>query len=157
MVAMQKMVRIHGENIGRSLRHKYAEASKPSWDETGQMFHLRHRPDRFTEDHAKEAGYLRRKAKYTKQKFQKFGHRNPLEWSGELKRQTQTAGIKVRQGTGTIGQQGGVEVVYKARAFNLRNKNTQINMRDEFQRLTDREAQLIGMYFTVRFESRFYK
>lgn len=156
MVTMQKVVRIHGENIGRSLRNRYVKASQPAWDETGQMFHLRYRPNRFTEAHAKEADYLKRKAKYTKQKYRKFGHTNPLEWSGELKRQTQTANIKVRKGVGTIGEQGGAEVAYRARIFNVRNKNTEINMRDEFRRLTDREAQLLGMYFTVRFESRFY-
>lgn len=156
MVTRQKSVRIHGENIGRSLRKRYVEASEPSWDETGQHFHLQMRPKRFTPKHAKDAGYIKRKANYTKRKFKKFGHRNPLQWSGELKRQVQTANIKARSGTGRLGGQGGVSLTYRARVFNVRNPNTKINMADEFRRITDRESSLLGLYFQTRFESRFY-
>ena len=164
MPTLQKMVRIHGENIGRSLRKKYAAASLPSWDETGEMFHRRMRPNRFTDVHAKEAKYLKRKERYTKQKFNKFGHRRPLEWSGGLKAETSSAQIKPRGGTGQIANQitgsannqGGVQVIYRARVFNLRNKNTKINMPDEFRRITKREATTLGAFFQVRFENRFY-
>ena len=149
-------VKIHGENVGRSLRKKYAAASQPSWAETGQTFHIRYRPKRFTHKHASEAGYGRRKAGYNRRKLRKFGHTYPLVWSGEVKRLTQTARIAARKGTGRVGNQGGVKMTYRgARKLNLKHPKSDINTREEFTRVTDREAKTLGQYWQARFSPRF--
>jgi hypothetical protein len=148
--------RVRGMNIGRSLRKAYTEASEPSWEETGRTFHHQMRPARFTHKHAREAGYMKRKPGYEKRKFRRFGHTYPLVWSGEVKRLVATARIKARKGTGQAGNQGGVQVIYPgARKLNLRSKHTNIRMNEEFTRVTDREAGLLGLYFETRFSMRF--
>lgn len=158
MVSLQRAVQVTGPNIGRSLRKRYTEASEPSWQEVGQTFHTKFRPNRFTEAHAIEAGYKARKLRYLKQKFRKFGHRNPLEYSGETKALVRTAHIKARKGTGAEGNRGGVKITYRgARKLNLRSKHSDINMADEFRRVTLRESMLLGIDYQTRFEARFYK
>ena len=148
--------RVRGHNIGRSLRNDYVAASEPSWEETGRTFHHQYRPKRFTHKHAKEAGYMKRKPGYEKKKFRRFGHTYPLVWSGETKRLVATAHIKTRRGTGKFGNQGGVRVSYPGgRKLNLRHKNSKIRMNEEFTRIPDAEATLLGLYFETRFSMRF--
>ena len=155
-VTMQKTIKITGDPVGRSLRKRYREASHPAWEETGQQFHLQMRPKRFTETHAKEAKYKRRAAKYTNRKQRKFGHRNPLEYTGTTKALVRTARIKARGGTGQHGSRGGVQVIYRGgRQFNRKNPHSDIDMVDEFTRLTEREALLLGIAWETRFQARF--
>lgn len=160
MVTQQKAVRIHGEPIGRSLRKRYAEASLASWEDTGRVFHGQYRKKRFTKEHAREADYEKRKAKYVREKFRRFGHRDPLVKTGEAKRLSATARVKPRAGTGgkSKGQlnQGGVTITYRAlRKLNFRNPHSSIDMADEFRRLTNREVMLLGLVFSTRFTPRF--
>lgn len=153
MIATAK---VRGQNVGRSLRKAYGEASEPSWEETGRKFHHQYRPKRFTHKHAREAGYMKRKPGYEKVKFRRFGHTYPLVFSGEVKRLVATARIKSRKGTGQAGNQGGVQVLYPgARKLNLRHKDSEIRMNQEFTRVTDHEATLLGLYFETRFSMRF--
>ena len=153
---MISAVKVRGDNIGRSLREKYTLASEPSWEETGRTFHHQYRKKRFTHRHAKEAGYMKRKPGYEKIKFRRFGHTYPLVFSGEVQRLVATAHIKARKGTGQIGNQGGVRIAYPgARKLNLRSKHTKIRMNEEFTRIPDAEATLLGLYFETRFSMRF--
>lgn len=153
---MIALVRVTGENIGRSLRKAYTEASQPSWEETGRTFHSRMRPKRFTHAHAKAAGYMARKPGYEKRKFRKFGHTDPLVWSGEVKRLVASARVTARKGTGQVGNQGGVRVAYPgARKLNRRHADSKIEMQKEFTRVTDDEATELGRYFETRFSMRF--
>ncbi len=157
-MAAVNAVKIHGENVGRSLRKKYGEASEPSWEETGRHYHIVYRPKRFTHAHARAAGYTPRKAAYNRRKLRKFGHTYPLVWAGEVKRLVASANITVRKGTGRLGSQGGVKVSYRgARKLNLRSRHTDINMADEFTRVTDQEATTLGQYWQARFQPRFVK
>ncbi|MEM6980602.1 MAG: hypothetical protein AAF539_13145 [Planctomycetota bacterium] len=151
-------VKIHGENIGRSLRKRYADASGVSWEETGQTFHLQYRPKRFTHKHARQAGYGKRKPRYNRVKLRRFGHTYPLVFSGEVRRLTQSARIIARKGTGRIGNQGGVRVTYRgARKLNFRHPDSNINMVREFTTVTDQEAITLGQYWQARFQPRFSK
>lgn len=156
MAELTNAIKVHGENVGRSLRRQFVEASRPSWDEVGLQFHLEMRPKRFTHAHATEAGYTPRTAKYTRQKFKKFGHTYPLVWSGEVRRLTATARITVRTGDGQLGNQGGAKVAYSgARKLNRYNPKSNVRMADEFKRVTDREADTLGKSWQSRFSSRF--
>ena len=149
-------IKFRGENVGRSLRKAYTEASEPSWEETGRTFHHQYRPKRFTHAHATAAGYGKRKPGYQKRKFRRFGHTYPLVFTGEVRRLVATAHIRARKGTGEVGNQGGVRVSYPgARKLNLRSKHTNIRMNEEFTRVTDQEATLLGLYFETRFSMRF--
>ncbi|MEO1528071.1 MAG: hypothetical protein AAFX06_21785 [Planctomycetota bacterium] len=153
MATQQKAVRVHGEPIGRSLRKRYTNASKPSWEETGRHFHHQHRKRRFTHRHATEAGFQKRSPLYLRMKFRKYGHTYPLKKTGEAEAQSRTARVTARGGTGQLKAQGGVKVLYKIRKFNFRPSG--INLRDEFTRVTDREARQLGNYWGARFGPRF--
>ena len=158
MAQLQNAVKISGLNVGRSLRDAYVAASVPTWEDAGRQFHLKLRDHRFSHRHATEAGYTPRQAKYTKQKFRKFGHTYPLQWSGETRRLVATARITARAGTGQINNQGGVKIAYPgARKLNFRNPHTDINMADEFRRVTDRETTTLGQTWQTRFSIRFNK
>ena len=144
------------EPVKRALWKQYNEASTEAWQETGKMFHVDMRPRRFTESHGREAGYKKRKAKYTKRKFCEFGHKNPLERTGEVKRLVKSAKIVARGGTGQRGNQGGARVIYRgARKLNYINPHSDINMRAEFTRITEREAMTLGIAHGVRLKEKF--
>lgn len=156
MAEMQNSVKIHGPGVGRSMRKAYMEAAVPAWMDTGQNFHLRHRPLRFTHRHATEAGYAKRTPKYLREKFRKYGHTYPLVKTGEARRLAATARITARAGTGQVENRGGSKVAYPSlRKLNFRSPSSDINMAEEFRRVTDREAVLLGHYFIARFTPRF--
>ena len=151
-------VKIYGENVGRSMRKQYVEASGPAWEEVGHDFHLRYRPKRFTRSHARAAGYEKRNRKYNDFKWRRFKHSNPLEKTGEVKRLVKTARVEARLGTGQEKNRGGVKVTYRgARKLNFKTRFTKINMVAEFTHVTERETQELGMNFQTRFEPRFNK
>lgn len=172
MITKQKAIQIHGEPVGRSLRKAYTAASKPSWEDTGREFHKNYRLDRFTHRHATEANYGERKKKYTMQKLRKYGHTRPLEKSGEAKKLSASARIVARGGSGAskevivsvghlthvtnVEDRGGVRVVYASlRKLNFRHPMSDINMADEFRRITDRESLSLGNFFASKFKPRF--
>ncbi|QDV40892.1 hypothetical protein Enr13x_07280 [Stieleria neptunia] len=156
MVSPPNAVKIHGQGVGRSLRQAYVAASVPAWQDTGRHFHLQHRPKRFTHKHATEADYGKRKPKYLREKFRRFGHTYPLVKTGEARRLAATARITARAGTGQVQNRGGVKVAYpQLRKLNFRHPNSDIDMADEFRRVPDRESVLLGHYFIARFSPRF--
>lgn len=156
MASSPVAVKVHGPGVGRSFREAYTEASEPAWMDTGQHFHLKHRPKRFTHQHATLAEYKKRKAKYLREKFRKYGHTYPLVKSGEARRLAATARITVRKGTGQEGNRGAVNIAYPSlRKLNFRHPNSDIDMADEFRRVADYEAAPLGNYFIARFLPRF--
>lgn len=156
MAQLQNAIKILGATVGRSLRKRFAEASLPSWEETGRQFHLEMRPARFTHKHATEAGYTPRTKKYTLHKLRKFGHTYPLVFSGEVRRLVATAHITARRGIGSANNRGGVQIAYPgARKLNRYNPLSQVRMAEEFRRVTDREATTLGRAWETRFSRRF--
>ncbi|QEF98151.1 hypothetical protein Mal15_21990 [Stieleria maiorica] len=156
MATLQNHIKIHGPGVGRSLRQAYVAASEPAWKDTGQDFHVRYRPKRFTHAHATEAGYAKRKTKYVREKFRRYGHTYPLVKTGEARRLAATARITTRSGTGQVDNRGGVKISYPSlRKLNFRHPDSDINMADEFRRIPDRESVLLGHYFIARFVPRF--
>lgn len=78
-------------------------AVKAAMEETGQFWWQQILPVHFTTEGEKRYGYQARTKAYTLRKTRKFGHRNPLVWSGALKRD-------VTQRARVVGSSKGVKV-----------------------------------------------
>lgn len=150
--------------IARGLRRAFNTASKLAWEHTGQYFHDNLRDNRFTREHAEEAGYYKRKGQaqapgsksfkrsYHGRKFyspNRGGGRNqanPLEDSGETR-------SLVRTNYRIDATRNKVEIKYPgARKLNLRNPRSRIRMNEEFKRLTDREVQLLAKIYDAELD-----
>lgn len=142
------------EPVARKMLKQYRASSTEAWHKTGRdNFHKSHMPRRFTPEHAKEAGYKPRQGErmtrqnklyprsYTGRKERKFGHRNPLEYSGESKRNAKASVV-------VVSDSKGVRVKYPGlRKLNLRHRNSEINMAQEFRMITRRENRELGQAY----------
>lgn len=127
-------------------------SKKEAWYQNALYFHQHMRDDRFTEAHAKEAGYAARKgeqmaqgtkafrASYTGRKLKRFGHTRPLEYSGESRRNVRMASISSTSKGGKASYRG-------AAKFNFRHPKSKIRMNEEFTRLTQTEAEILGYVY----------
>jgi hypothetical protein len=125
----------------RKLKAATTQATRVSWEETGLHFHSEMSDARFSHKHASLAGFAKRTKKYESTKLKKFGHTNPLEFSGETRRRVRTANITATS--------KGVSVRYSVGKLNFRNPKARvpINMADEFRRVTQPEATtLVGVF-----------
>lgn len=162
MIINQK-IRVVGirerQPLAKGLRRAFNNVSREAWRHTGKYFHENLRDKRFTPEHAREAGYFRRKgegqaigSKVFKRSYQgkKFyspnrgggrNQANPLEDSGETRE-------LVRSAYSIHAVIGRVEVRYPgARKLNYRNPKSRIRMNEEFKRLTDDElVELARVY-----------
>lgn len=124
----------------RNLRKAFNAASKQAWYETGVEFHQKFRDERFTQRHATLAGYTQRKRSYTMRKFKKYGHTRPLEFSGTTRRLVRSATISSTSKGNSVRYPG-------ARVFNFKHPKSDVNMVQEFTKVTQQEAdQLAGFY-----------
>ena len=141
MIPVKFEIRERG-SVPRRLRKVTTAATKESWQETGLFFHTDMSDNRFTHRHATLAGYQPRSKKYERTKRLKYGHTNPMEFSGRTRRMIRTANI--------TSTSKGVSVRYGgANTLNFRNPKGKppINMADEFRRITQPEAtQLAGVF-----------
>lgn len=158
----------------RGLKAAHKKASKEAWMAAGTMWHLTYRDNRFTPSHAKKAGYAKRKGEemgttgkafwqsYTGRKLKKFGHRNPLQWSGDTRKRVRSATITA---TGTTYNDptsfssvdavgGGCRVAYPgANVLNWKGKS-KINMADEFRKIIPEEAEAIARTYDRIYDSK---
>lgn len=125
---------------------------KQGWADATRYFHDHLRDLRFSEMHAREAGYAPRKGQqagvgtkaffrsYTGRKWKKFGHTNPLEFSGATRRAV--AGYVSISST----SKGGRAAYPGARVFNFRNpfSNPAMNLNLEFRRITYKETLILA-------------
>jgi hypothetical protein len=58
-----------------------------AWNDVGEFWHEHILPKHFTTRGAAEYGYQPRSKRWMIRKAKKYGHQNPLVWTGELKRQ----------------------------------------------------------------------
>jgi hypothetical protein len=114
---------------------------KVAWDEAGLLFHVEMRDKRFSKAHARAAGYAPRKHSYTMRKLKlKPPHTNPLQWSGQTRKDVREASIAP-----TSNQ---VKVRYRgARALNFRNPKSQVRAAVEFTTITQAEANTLAAEF----------
>jgi hypothetical protein len=118
---------------------------KPSWQKTGVHWSQHFWEKHFTEAGAAEYAYLPRagqllprgskryRESYTGRKERQMGHTRPLEWSGDLKRESRRQMIQATS--------KGVTVRMRARKANWRNPKSRINMAEELGTLSIREQR----------------
>jgi hypothetical protein len=144
--------------VPRKMLTVHNKASKASWAETGVRFHSDFRELRFRADHARRAGYLRRKGEgmafgskawkrsYMGQKYRRFQHQRPLEFSGTTRR-------AIASMPTITSTSAGVRVRYAgARAFNFKHPKSQINMAAEFRRILPEEAKSLARTYENRLQ-----
>lgn len=135
------------------MRRDFNRASKAAWRDTAEYFHTHLRDKRFTEEHAREAGYTRRKGElqprgsksfrrsYTGQKLARKGHTRPLEFSGETRRALSSPPNY------SSTSKGGRAAYSGAAKFNFRHPKSQIRMGEEFRRITEAESVDLARVF----------
>lgn len=136
-------------------------ALKAGWARAGRYFHDNLRDVRFTEEHARKAGYAPRSGSqfaigskefwrsYLGRKLKKFGHMRPLEFSG----QTRAA---VRSYANISSTSKGGRVAYPgARAFNYRNPFSvpTMNLNLEFRGILQEETEPLADQVDREFET----
>ena len=139
-------------NTPRGMKKAFNAASKAAWYMVALLFHKDYRPRRFTNEHAREAGYAARKGElltrgtkafarsYTGRKLRMKGHTRPLEFSGKTKEKVKAASISSTFKGGKAAYRG-------ASKFNFRHSKSKIRMSEEFSRITSREAKELGEYY----------
>lgn len=144
--------------VPRGMKRAYGRVSKAAWFETGVRFHGEHRDDRFTKEHGRKAGYKKRKGEdagltgkafwqsYTGRKLRFKKHTRPLEWSGDTRRAVRSANI--------TSTSKGAKVAYSgARKLNFRNPRSDINMSEEFRRLTPEEMVSLAKFYDDKLDA----
>ncbi|MCA9270967.1 MAG: hypothetical protein KDA41_20945 [Planctomycetales bacterium] len=130
----------------------------------GNYFHRNLVDKRFTEPHAQEAGYTKRKGEsiprgdkrfrrsYTGRKLRKYGHTRPLEFSGETRQRIRAYANITATST---SRHTTVKVAYPgARRFNLRHPKSRINMALEFRRIVPSEFTPLARVYDADLEQR---
>jgi len=124
-------------------------AQKEAWYHTGVQFVAEHADRRFTHAHASAAGYKKRTEAYTRRKLNLFGHTYPLEYSGQTRLRVRTANL-------TSTANGNRIRFPQARRLNIRNTRAKdpIDMKAEFTRVPQREADELAAYFDGQLDSQ---
>jgi hypothetical protein len=136
----------------RGMRRAYGHASKAAWLATAAHFHAHYRQRRFTQAHARAAGYGHRKGEllargtkafrnsYTGRKLRLFGHTDPLRFSGVTYEKMRVANISSTRNMGKVAYRG-------ASKFNFQHPRSRIRMSEEFKRILPYEADELGEYY----------
>lgn len=145
--------------ITAGLRRQFNAASKAAWQDTAEHFEDQMLAARFTPEHAREAGYSRRKGEtlpvgskgfrrsyygrkyYAADRGGGANRADPLVDTGESKR-------SILGGGRIETTKNGVTISYAAaRGFNRRHEKSRIKMNEEFRTITRREVnQLASRY-----------
>jgi len=123
------------------------------WRMAGERWHQTMRPQHFTRAGARKYGYLPRagergnerrnfRSSYTGRKLRRFGHTNPLVYTGLSMALTRPRDVRATA--------KGVRVVMNSPGFNRRNPRSRINMREELTRVTEEEANLLARLMEER-------
>ncbi|QDT07995.1 hypothetical protein K227x_64250 [Rubripirellula lacrimiformis] len=140
----------------RGMRRIWGNASKEAYAAAAQFFddHLRDR--RFTEAHARAAGYKKRKGEnqtgrarrrsYTGRKEREFKHNRPLEFTGKTRKALESGGR-------ISSTKNRARVRYpQARKFSYRHPKSQIRMQEEFRTLLPEEEVQLGQVYDRRLD-----
>lgn len=100
-------------------------------------WHTNFRPKHFTEGGAREYNYAPRSRKYKARKRKKYGHSNPLQFTGESKRLSESYTL--------FKSRNGARVRMPVRTFNRRPAKFTGNMGREFTATSDREIKIYGI------------
>lgn len=136
----------------RGMLKAFNAASRAAWFLTALLFHSVYRDRRFSEEHARQAGYGRRKGEllargsaafrrsYTGRKERMFGHTRPLEFSGETRAKMRTASISSTRSMGKAAYPG-------ASKFSFKHPKSKLRLHEEYRRILPQEADELGQYY----------
>ena len=119
-------------------------AMKTAFDQTGHWFLKNKIPIRFTQRGFYLLQYSKRSPKYERSKITKFGHRDPLVYTG-ITRDNTLSGSRVKA-TGQ-GNDARARIILNARGLNRRPKNSKINKADEVRRVAPAEGREAAAQF----------
>lgn len=148
-------------NTPRGMKRAFNAASKEAWRDTAIEFHRNYRDKRFTEAHAREAGYGARKGEliprgtkafrqsYTGRKLRIHKHTNPLQFRAH-------GGTRdaVKFATISASANGGKAAYRGASVFNFRHPKSRIRMNEEFRRITATESRELAEFYDARLDVR---
>jgi outer membrane receptor for monomeric catechols len=124
----------------RAMRTIVSQAQKTSNHNMGTWMHQVATPKRFTREHAREANYTPRKKRYEAKKYKLYQHKDPLRFTGRARLASTMARITATASKVTIRYP-------QMRVLNLKLKNSTINMRQEFETVTQNEQVELSNVF----------
>ncbi len=134
-----------------TVKRKLNPAKRKAFGEIGRIWHRSMRPQHFTREGARKYGYLPRageqavkgskrwKRSYTGRKERKYGHRDPLVYTGYSRMLTRLQDVRASSTR--------ARVVMRAPALNLQNPHSKIRMREELTTITDAEANTLVTWY----------
>jgi hypothetical protein len=125
--------------IHRGNRSRINDILRDEYAEMGTWWWRNYRPKHFTRAGAIEYGYTPRTARYETRKRRKFGHTNPLVWTGESKAASQNARIQATAKN--------VKVVMQMPRLNWRSRPTAPDMARDMRTVSEREKQVLVRRF----------
>jgi len=140
-------------------KREWNRLKKLAWEEVGKIRHAKLRPKHFTKAGAREYDYKPRSGEagsghgfrqsYTDRKLKRWGHTDPLVWSGETRELSSRGNIAA---TGN-----GVRLTYpslrKLNQFKPKSKSgIEIDMIEEFQTVSQEEREIIAQLWIVQME-----
>lgn len=126
------------------MKRELRKLQKLAYEQDGLWWHKMFRPKHFTKRGATEYGYAPRQGEagsgwskgfrrsYTGKKLRRYGHTRPLVLTGETQSMTRVRDVRANS--------NGVRVVLRgANKLNWRYAGSEINMREEMTRVSERE------------------
>lgn len=156
MIIDKITVRERGATPG-ILKRELNRLSKASWFDAAKRHHVENTADRFTPEHARKAGYHKRKGEnlapgskgfkrsYYGRKLRSDtkgggpGRADPLVYSGKSQQQSKFPSI------GSTAS--GAKIRFRTPVFNFRHPKSRIRMSDEFRKvLPEEKTQIVDHY-----------
>jgi hypothetical protein len=144
----------------RGMARQFQKSQAEAWEDTALEFQRSFVSRRFTVAHAREAGYEKRKGdeltwgskawrrSYMGQKFRRFKHQRPLEFTGETR--AAVSGPNAARVTATAYQ---AQLAYPgARKLSFRAKGSNVRAQDEFRRIVPSEVRKLAKFYDDRLD-----
>jgi hypothetical protein len=106
-------------------------ALRDEWKKVGETWHSKFRPNHFKVGATRRYNYAKRKKRYTAEKRKAHGHYRPLTFSGDTRKATENVNIK--------STPNNVKIIMGAGKLNFPTRNSKVNMREEFLKVTQSE------------------
>lgn len=127
-------------DIANEVRLAVGEALTDAYEAGAKHFRDKFQERRFTELHAKRAGYRPRKRSYLQRKMRRYKTRSPLVKTGGFREEVQDPEIVAITGTFTDGTKGEVRLEYPKARKTFRS----LQMREEFTTVLPEEEREVA-------------
>lgn len=147
---------------------KFNEVMRNAWQRVGEYWHQNYLGLHFGPGAKQRYGYIDRSGegsrmtystkakngsvelseqrKYTQRKHDRFGHSDPLEFTGRSRRATRQLDVRATR--------NGARVVLHAPAFNFKNLHSPINMADEVRAILPEEFRQLEIIMMRKIEQQ---